>query len=396
MSGDLLALGAVAALAAAGLRRRGSRADDDPTITRCGFPWPRDYTLYHATTGLRAIRRQGFRPRRQVGTSALGGGTDEAISFTLDPRVAKSIVIGLLVLRAGARGDLTLTELYEHFEEQYPDAIRSFNTTFHGRTSATHTTRADLAKIDAGYRMISPGLFDNRGLPQGAIPIGEGWQGRDRTYYHRWWQKYANEAERREWEVRRGELFKDLYATLLAAGDDAHASFNPVFWNPSLDVLAQLDLDDIGILVATINIDRVCMGAMSAVQAGYLERPVAKFWDRELSRYRRDCVRPLSGYGRKYPESYSLFEGGRYPRDKQIGPFRLDDVGEPGPSTTTEYLWALSELRVFDPSRITVVSSQASQQALSGFEGLVAYPWFDSMDLRAARPELPGDLVLGR
>lgn len=357
-----------------------------PTLTREGFPWPTHYDVFHATTGLRSIRRGGFKVRSEGLASATGGGTDKAVSFTLDPRVAASILVGLFTLRAGARGEMGLVDLWDRFEVEAPGAIAMYKEW--SRTSY-RPTKADLKLMDDGFIRVESG-FSDRDLPPGGIPIGKGWQGRDRMYYHAWWQQPSTPEQYKAQKKRRMDGFAELYKTLLATGESAHECTNPLFFGTDMEALAKLDERDLGLIVARSNISRVCLDATGAWQTGYLEHSVAKTWNHLLSRYQRDCEGPLEwSRDRHSGLSYNS------PSNDRIGPFAIVDEGEPGPSTTMAYLWAMAELRVYDVSRIEVTSTMDGGRYLAeqGLAGRVSAPWFDGLHIESVRHALPGQIV---
>ena len=69
-------------------------------------------TLYHATTAVGAILRDGFKTRAELGgRSALGGGPADVISFTSDVQIAEAIVYALRRAVECATGRMTFQQL---------------------------------------------------------------------------------------------------------------------------------------------------------------------------------------------------------------------------------------------------------------------------------------------
>lgn len=68
--------------------------------------------LYHATTAVSDILREGFKSRKELGgRSGLGGGPDEVISFTADIQIAESIVWALRRACEVSKGKTTYRQL---------------------------------------------------------------------------------------------------------------------------------------------------------------------------------------------------------------------------------------------------------------------------------------------
>jgi len=391
LSGDWLTLGAVAALAVAGaVRQQGSRNETSSALTlnRAGFPWPIDYEIFHATTGLRAIRRGGFKVRRQGLASAVGGGPDKSVSFTLDPRVADSILVGLFTLRAGARGELGLGDLWKKFRSEAPGAIRTYKE---WSERSYHRSPDEFRFLDEGYLRVEASFG---GIPPpGAVPIDNGWQGSNGWYHLRWWQMPVTAAEKAKARIKRIEAFSDLYKTLLATGEDVHECTNPLFWNPDMEALAELSDVDLGFISARSTIPRVCLDAMGSIQTGYLEPSVARLWSGILSRYNRDCSQPLEWD--RYEGESMLYNA---PSNERIGDFAIVDEGKLGPSATMSYHWVMAELRVYDVKQIELVSFTDGRTRLEkrGLWGRATCPWFDGKDIESVRPMLPGQVLLDR
>lgn len=80
--------------------------------------------LYHTTMDGPSILEQGFKTREQLGgASALGGGTDQAISFTTDYGIAKGIFDGFILMWQMANSPQPLEDIRNHLQSSDP-AIR--------------------------------------------------------------------------------------------------------------------------------------------------------------------------------------------------------------------------------------------------------------------------------
>jgi GNAT superfamily N-acetyltransferase/2'-5' RNA ligase len=77
-------------------------------------PLPPD--LYHVTTAKSKVLAEGLKTRQEMNMGSgtgLGGGTEQAISFTADPEIARGIYENLLIARRVAAGEMTLDDLIE-------------------------------------------------------------------------------------------------------------------------------------------------------------------------------------------------------------------------------------------------------------------------------------------
>ena len=71
---------------------------------------------YHATIAGSQIQQQGFKTREQLGGSALGGGTSQAVSFTTDWSVAKGIFDAFITMWEFANASDPLGMMQQHFQ----------------------------------------------------------------------------------------------------------------------------------------------------------------------------------------------------------------------------------------------------------------------------------------
>lgn len=100
-------------------------SDDNPSyVMRGGVPvggWQEmPPELYHVTTGRSAVLRDGLKTRAELemlNGLGLGGGAEDAISFTTDPEVAADVERGLKEMRLVALGELTPSDLIEQARE---------------------------------------------------------------------------------------------------------------------------------------------------------------------------------------------------------------------------------------------------------------------------------------
>jgi hypothetical protein len=385
-----LTLAAVAALAAAGAaRRRGSRAEQALEVTRAGWPFPPRYRMFHATAGLQSILRDGrFKTRRQEGVATMtGGGPNDAISLTIDPRVADAILVGLTAMRQIARGEMTLIDLWDRFSQECPKAAQKIAT-----TKDAEYNRERARRMDEGLLVVSDGLGEP--LQSGWIPIGGTWEGAGGvTYTRRWWQRPETGAQRAEQRERYAGYIVGLYNWLTSMGSATHECYWPTFWGTDTEALAAMPADQLGFMEVETDMDRIAPDPTGLVQMGYLSMPVAKSWKSFLSRI-GDRMREHAR-GDRYRSDWSMFDGYGWPTDKKVGPWSFLDVGEATPETTMVWASGMAEVRVFAPRKIRILSTQTAEARLRqvGLEGRVTHPYFGS-DLPSSRVP-PGKVLLG-
>lgn len=391
MNGDWLALGAMGVLAAAGLSRRGSRdvVAAPYTVTREGWPWPSDYPLFHATTGLRAIQRQRFRTRAQGLQSMLGGGTDEAISFTLSRSVANAVLVGLVVLRQGARRELSLVDLWEAFARECPKGMAKLRAADDVEHSLERARRLDRHLFREEVSFGEP-------LPSGAQALDKGWAGRDEWMHRQWLREPATQQQRAKIQEDWDYAFRELYNALTMYGSSERECYYPSFWSTNMRALAELSIEDLGLIQATSSVPRICMGARGAIQFGYLDHGQAQMHEGFLNRLGRDCRR-----GPDYEESrydpMPMFAGWGGPLENQIGPWHFVDEGNPVKASSMVVMDSMFEVRVYDPTKLEVAWAQSAEPYLDaqGLSGRVSAPWASDDTLAGGRV-LPGAVLRQR
>jgi hypothetical protein len=366
--GRFWVLGALGALALGSLSRKTGSFDAvlPLTFTRSGFPWPKSYPLYHATTALRAIGRQGFRTRSMGAKSSLGGGTDRAVSFTVDERVADAVLVGLYVLRHGARRQMSLRDLWDYFLNECPKSAAAFRD----KNDVEHNLHDDEMR-DRG--LIHEYYSFSRQMPEDAIPVGQGWMGRDKRFYHSWWRSPVTRQQKAEQERSWMWSFVSLYNHFTALGSSEKECIWPLFTGTDMAALADVEDEDLGIVVATSDIDRICLDHVGAYQLGYLDRQHANAWAYALHEEEIHCG---DGMDRQHhSSSHSL----RQREGTKMGPWVWSSGEMATPSTSMEYLSSMMEVRVYDPSKLHIVYRQSliSRLTQRGLVGRVSHPWFE-------------------
>ncbi len=381
-----LTLAAVAALAAAGkLKKRGSRSSHT-VVTREGWPFPSDYLQFHATAGLQSIIRDGrFKTRSQTGSSMTGGGTDKAVSLTLDPRVADAILIGLKTMRLMGRGEMSLIDFFKKFKSECPKAVR--------KIEAEPDIEYDPVKIGR----ISRGLLEKREymgskIPPGAIAGDKGWEGSDGRYHRSWWVKPETDEEKEEHKRTLYGMIHNYYNYLTAMGSSTRECYWPSFWSTDVEALAKMPADQLGFMRVAVDIERITSDAGGLLMLGYLSEQQARYNQRE--------VRQLNGYLKRDVEGSRWKDDWNYKsslyRLRNIGAWSFEDTGEASRSTTMVFLPSMAEFRVYDPSKIRIQSTQTADERLDslGMEDRVTYPPFNESRLPGNRL-LPGRMILG-
>jgi len=380
-----MTLAAVAALAAAGaVQKRGSR-NSHTVVTKEGWPFPAGYMQFHATAGLQSILRDGrFKTREQTGSSMTGGGTDKAVSLTLDPRVADAILIGLRTMRLVARGEMSLIDLHRKFKAECPKAVRKIE-----------------AKPDAEYApvrigRISKGLleknnFMGRKLPPGAIAGDKGWEGSDGRYHRSWWIKPSTAEDKAEQKRVFYDMIHRYYNYLTNMGSSTGECYWPSFWGTDVEGLAKMPADQLGFMRVTVDIERITTDARGLLMLGYLTENLAQYNQRDIREINSYLTRDVEG--RRYRDNWGYKKS--FYSLKNMGSWSFEDTGEASRSTTMVFLPSMAEFRVYDPSKIRILSTQTADERLDslGMEGRVTHPAFNERSLPSSRT-LPGRMIL--
>jgi len=312
-------------------------------VTWAGFPWPREALLYHATRALGPISREGFKTRKQ-GTAAMGGGRHVySISLTLVPERAAAFALAFDTLARVAQGKMSLRELMGRLAVETPRAFRFSMET-------DRPLRDDpeaVARLDDGLVLASMGDKEAWMRPENVS---------------RW--RDANPDQRVYVYDRAGVAFSLYSACLRGMFSGAKEAFNPVLVGTDMAALAQTPLSDIGTVVARTSIPRICAEVPASTdRLGY----TIKGDSHSGSISEQDCENDIEAeieeraggtrFRRASEESRAAFALG-----KSRGEYyaRLDTnfgVGERKPENTMVFNEGEEEVRIFDPSKITVVET---------------------------------------
>lgn len=393
MKGSLLALGAVTALALGATARRGSRTAipvaDPPVLTPHGFPWPEDYPLWHATTGYRSLVKTGFKTRGQIARQAgeqgravhaVGGGTDSAISFSCDYRVCEAILIGLGVLGRGARGELTLDDLWTEARIACPRGAAAAWQMFlkEGWTQERQDRLVDgwvLVRSSATPRKLSdlpPGAQVRttwfRALHPDREPVTDWDRNADTNIAWDYWRPATKEE--------RQDVFASHYKAILAMGESEKECYDPVFFLSNMDAIGACSEADLGIVEVRASIPRIVMEARAAVQLGYLTRAQAIRHEEVLRAWNHAAVSALDAVrspGRYWdpdndkPARFSLSSYYNLRDGDEVGPFavRFDDQPWSG-QTSLVALGSMAEVRSYAPTSCRVVPARKGGRRKGG------------------------------
>lgn len=94
---------------------RNNSAEHSRSPTRMPSHEPFEY-LYHASSNVPAVLREGFKTKKELGRpTGLGGGSSDLISFTANPKIAKAIVSALKTAVKIAKGEITFDDVAKKF-----------------------------------------------------------------------------------------------------------------------------------------------------------------------------------------------------------------------------------------------------------------------------------------
>ncbi len=149
--------------------------------------------LYHATVAISAIQREGFKTKKETGVEGLGGGSSDLISFTSSYRLAKEIAIALKELVLVAKGQI-----------KYEDII--------------NWAKQNQIDINDLLHMTKMNAMSGEGPEDQAI---------------------------------------NLYRHYLHLAGEKNIRYNPVFWGSRAAAYKNINVNDVGVIAAIIDMDKV-------------------------------------------------------------------------------------------------------------------------------------------
>jgi hypothetical protein len=363
-------------------RLRGSR--DEPArhcvYTRGGLPWPAETDLWHATTALPVILREGFRTRKQLAAQgrglggALGGRHAWSVSLTLDERRARSIALGLDVIARIARGELSCVELLDRLAVECPAGVR-------GMIEAADVSAPDglrfynfdrtkfrryLARLDRGERCWNEFLGKEHQVrwigPGETAPLQVG----DHQIYDRRKVAYT------------------LYARGIRSGSYADECFNPLFIGTDLDAMARVRPEDIGVIRARVDLPLVCVDDRGAIRLGYLPPQAGVDF---LSGRATTCENDIENEveGRPWHDPGGTWYD--FPRAQRAGFAVKPEPPHAMRQTTLVFNPGEDEVRVFASQAIQVVDGYGLDVVRQDAGDRITWPWYEprDFDLRVTR-----------
>ena len=342
--------------------------------TRDGFPWDPSRPAFHATPALRAIMHTALKPRKHVGRHVTGGGSELSVSLTLDARVAMAIALGIDVIRRIVQKKLGWLDLYERLRSECPKGA------VEGLRYASYT-EADLRHLNAGYRHFSFNdmwkvsetwlrCTTNPSHPSAKAPewafCSEG----------KWWGPAEKHPE--EYVNKNAQTGADLvhfYRYTLPFAETAHEAYDPFFFMTDVEPFQTLAVEDIGVIETRVHLPRVCTDASGALQLGYLTRESASAHQHFLTDEWYSCERAVERHVEGDTSAYATMS--TWGRPFKMDMWQIADEGRRHPETTMVYYSSMAELRVYDPSKIKIVSAVEIEELREERLGnRVTYPWF--------------------
>lgn len=341
-----------------------------------GYAWPKGQRVYHATIGARAILREGFKTRAQLGhdVHAAGGGTDAAISLTLSLDVAEAVVLGLRVGHLLARDQLSLGELVIQASQVAPKAFDAALKGLGWPKDPDFVVRVDEGlwpfATGMGYYggvHLDPRKFEQVMASGEAVYVNElFYEGGKKPYAVTGWAPAEMLAEI---DGHRGNLASryhwDFYKAILGQGDLAtNELYDPLFFATNLNKLGEVELDDIAVLEMTVDAEWLCASPRDAEAFGY--EPI-RYAD---SQWSESCEGHLDSVA-------------RFGKDQFTG-YKPRELEEPHPEDTIAYLGAhMQELRAWDVSMLENVRvARDVDDSLSD----ASVEWFNRRQLEVEDP----------
>ena len=206
---------------------------------------------YHATIAGTKIVAAGFKTRKELDyKAALGGGSDQSISFTTDWTVAKGVFDGFMFMWSIANSQDMIAYIRDHYSKLKPEVQTKIVTYYGGGPGGLQMM---LRGMKPGGMMSYGGSTDK--TPKTAeeltqlgfgIPVSDSDESTPMIggKYYVWEEPMTAE-----------DIDNEVYSYVkayLAADPDV---YNPVFFGSSMDSFRNVPRGDIGILTCELNID---------------------------------------------------------------------------------------------------------------------------------------------
>lgn len=171
-------------------------------------------TLYHATPFMKEILSGGFKTKKEAGIEALGGDTQDAISFTSDLQIAKEIVRSLIEAINIAHGKFNIGHIIKLAKSE------GINTKKFEDWISTMQWRSMKQQVRTGKKK---GLYT------------------------------PSELEPSRYDDIKYVTF-ELYKEYLAKSD---LRYNPLFFGIDINNFAKMDVNNVGVLACQVQMDTV-------------------------------------------------------------------------------------------------------------------------------------------
>jgi RNA:NAD 2'-phosphotransferase (TPT1/KptA family) len=219
--------------------------------------------LYHVTTAAGKVMAEGLKTRWEIGQQlgrGLGGGTDKAISFTADPKVAEDIQSAIVAAIRVTKGEFTAREMLDEARKGtgaerpwYEDVVRYYKHTSEVMAGdVPYSLDAVIRGVEYGDVMhvtwgnktrAALALTEEEAKELGWVPAApfSHWTGGDGLERYRVFERPASP------EYRRDQLF-DLFKAWCAFREAAGGRTDPLFFMADTAALARTDEDEVRVL----------------------------------------------------------------------------------------------------------------------------------------------------
>ncbi len=304
----------------------------------------------------------------------MGGGTPHAVSFSIDIRVCRSILIGLKVISRLVKGEMKLSTLVEEGMKQAPLGTRDMVDTYRLNPERIAMFDRDLRPFRKGYigggaeqqveamddpsraRVVATEPEDltedhHYGTEVTHIPPDATevtllrFPGAARAFAAYGWAPMESVAEAQRYGASDARFRPDLVEMYKYILGMARHAYNPVFFLTNLEAMAHIDEEQLATLVADVPDNTwLCIDPRSAEKLG-VRAPINPETGRELN---------LGSYGHDWSRSCQQhIDDLRRGRDWEYRGYLPSGFEPPDPEDTVAYLGSgMSELRVFNPELI--------------------------------------------
>lgn len=206
--------------------------------------------MYHATVAGAKILNEGFKTRKQLNDkSALGGGVDDAISFTTDWHVAKGIFDAFVFAWKIANSNDPLLTIKTHFnslDDSIQQSVKKMYEVMQGKYMEMNFSGWTLDGVFNWLAKHEKPKTEQELLQLGFKPYSKDGHEpvvHDNLYYN--WMRPLTEREKND----------ILYSYLKAYYSGDPSVYNPVFFGSDIQHFQGVSRDDIGIITAEVEID---------------------------------------------------------------------------------------------------------------------------------------------